>query len=130
VEINFTTKKGEVIDITEKIEELVRRTGVTGIINVFAPHATGILMLGENEPHIAKDYLRVMENLVPTQNNWEHDKIDNNAAAHLRSALFGVSTTIPVINGKLQLGTWQRILFVEVEGDRHRRVMLTWVGSK
>ncbi|MBR9680652.1 MAG: YjbQ family protein [Candidatus Altiarchaeota archaeon] len=130
MEINFTTKKGQVLDLTDKLSEIVKRTGVTGLINVFAPHATGILMLGEHEPHIAQDYLKVMDQLVPQETKWDHDKIDNNAAAHLRSALFGASTTIPVIDGKLQLGTWQRILFVEVEGDRHRRVMLTWISSK
>ena len=130
MEINFQTKKGQVFDLTEEIQNLIARTGVTGIINIFAPHATGVLMLGENEPGIAKDYFRIMENLVPEQIGWDHDKIDKNAHAHLRSALFGASTTVPVVDGKLMLGTWQRILFVETDGDRHRRILLTWVSSK
>jgi len=128
-EIGFETRKGDVVDLTQHVEVAVE--GVKeGLANVFAPHATGVLIIGENEPGINKDYLRLMEKLAPEQGGWHHDKIDDNAHAHLRSALFGASLTIPVRDGKLALGTWQRIMFLEFDGPRHRRVLVTVAKNK
>ena len=128
-EISFETQKGDVVDLTAKVEAAVE--GVKeGLVNVFAPHATGVLIIGENEPNIDRDYLRLMEKLAPEHGGWAHDRIDDNAHAHLRSALFGASLTIPVHEGRLALGTWQRIMFLEFDGPRHRRVLVTVVKNK
>jgi secondary thiamine-phosphate synthase enzyme len=126
--IGFETQKGDVVDLTAKVEAAVE--GVKeGLVNVFAPHATGVLIIGENEPNIARDYVRLMEKLAPERGGWAHDKIDDNAHAHLRSVMFGASLTIPVKDGKLALGTWQRIMFMEFDGARHRRVIVTVVSG-
>lgn len=128
-EIGFETRKGDVVDVTAKVEAAVEKVK-EGIVNVFAPHATGVLIIGENEPNIARDYLRLMDKLAPERGGWYHDKIDDNAHAHLRSAMFGASLTIPVRDGKLALGTWQRIMFLEFDASRHRRLLVTVVKSK
>lgn len=127
-EISFETEKGQVIDITDQIEELIEKGA--GIASIFAPHATGILIIGENEPRIAEDYKRLMESIAPEGGGWKHDSIDSNAHAHLRSALFGTSLTIPFTDGKLILGTWQRIMFIECDGSRRRKLVVTLVPIK
>ena len=127
-EIIFETEKGQIVDITDKIEEFVGKG--SGLANIFAPHATGVLVIGENEPRIADDYKRLMESLAPEGGGWKHDSIDSNAHAHLRSALFGTSLTIPFTDGKLILGTWQRIMFIEWDGSRKRKIIVTSISSK
>jgi len=126
-EISFETEKGQVVDVTDQIEELIGKG--SGITNIFAPHATGVLIIGENEPRIADDYKRLMESLAPEGGGWKHDSIDSNAHAHLRSAMFGTSLTIPFADGKLILGTWQRIMFIECDGSRTRRILVTMVKA-
>ena len=127
--IEFETSEREVVDLTASVEEIVRRSKVSeGVANIFAPHTTGVLFLGEYEPNIAKDYLKLAEKLAPEGAGWDHDKIDSNAHAHLRSAIFGASICVPIKDGRLMLGTWQRIIFVENDGPRRRRVIVTVVS--
>jgi secondary thiamine-phosphate synthase enzyme len=73
-------------------------------------------------PVFASDILNMLERLIPPSAGYAHDRIDNNADAHLKAVLLGSSETIPLIDGKLVLGTWQRIFFVELDGPRHRFV--------
>ena len=130
MEIHFETKKGDVVDLTERVQEVVNGSGVReGIVNVFAPHATGVLFLGEYERLVNMDYLDLLESLVPEGKGWNHDRIDDNAHAHLRSMLVGSGVTVPVSGARLLLGTWQRIIFVETDGTRRRRVIVTVVGK-
>ncbi len=129
-EIVFETEKGRTFDLTKKVKEIVKKSGIkNGIANVFAPHATGVLFLGEFEPNINEDYLNLLAKLAPEGAGWKHDLIDNNAHAHLRSMLVGTSICIPVKNSELLLGTWQRIIFVENDRDRVRRVVVSLVGE-
>ena len=74
-----------------------------------------------------KDFQNALETLVPSNENYKHDIIDNNANSHIRSFLIGNSETIPLYNGKLDLGTWQSIFFVELDGPRTRKVTVTIV---
>ena len=125
-ELNFSTSLGDVVDLTEDVACVVTRSGVkSGLVNVFAPHATGVLFLGESEQGINRDYVRLMKELAGEGKGWMHDRIDSNAHAHLRSALFGASVTVPVVDGKMAVGVWQRILFVENDRNRSRRVIVT-----
>ncbi len=129
-EFTFTTEYGKVYDITAKVLEVVEASGIKdGLVNIFAPHATGVLFLGEIEPNIAKDYWQLMEKLAPFGAGWAHDTIDSNAHAHLRSFLIGTSLVVPLARGRLLLGTWQRIGFLETDGHRLRRVVVTVVGE-
>jgi secondary thiamine-phosphate synthase enzyme len=117
-----TKRKVELIDITEKVREMVHRSKTTsGICLVYAPHATAAITINEFEPNIAADFETIFEHLIPKA-DYQHNMIDDNAEAHLRSSLFGCGKSIPIENGELVLGTWQRIIFCEFDGPRNRRI--------
>ncbi len=115
-----TGKSVEVIDITPEVEKRVK-DGKACL--VFTPHATAAIVLNEFEPNIKSDYEEFFSRIA--KGNWRHNAIDNNAEAHLLSALISPSIVIPVKNGKLVLGTWQSIMLVELDGPRTRRVVVT-----
>jgi secondary thiamine-phosphate synthase enzyme len=121
-----TTKKYEVIDITQKIVEVVKAVNVDeGLCCVFVPHATAAVVINENDDmQIGLDLLDALDALIP-EGRWRHDRIDSNGAAHLKASILGPSEMIPVQKGKLTLGTWQAIFFVELDGPRERKVIVT-----
>ena len=121
-----STKKLEVIDITAQVSETVRNLRVgEGVCCVFVPHATAAVVVNENDDmQIGQDLLDALERMVP-EGIWRHDKVDSNGAAHLKSAILGPSEMVPVQNGRLALGTWQSIMFVELDGPRDRKVIVT-----
>jgi secondary thiamine-phosphate synthase enzyme len=126
---NFSTK-GEVefVDLTSRVLGVVSKSGVrNGLVHVFAPHATGILVLTENEPGLLSDLKRWLEGVVPKARNYEHP---SNAHSHLRSVLLSSEKTLPVVDGRVQLGTWQSLLFVETDVyPRTRTVILQVLGE-
>ncbi len=127
-----TSKKQELIDITGKINSIIKKSKIkNGICNVFAAHATAAIIINENyDPNICLDLLDALNKLVPN-GVWRHDRIDGNADAHIKSAILGPSETIPVKNGQLQLGRWQSAMFVELDGPRHdRKIIVTVLGDK
>jgi secondary thiamine-phosphate synthase enzyme len=116
-----TKKKVELVDITSQIEYAVERSGVkSGACVVHAPHATVAIVLNEFEPNLQRDFEQVFEKILPKM-DYAHDHIDNNALSHLLSGLIGSGRTIPIEDGKLALGTWQRIIFCELDGPRSKR---------
>ena len=118
-----TIKTEELVDITSKVNSLIKVD--EGICNVFVKHATAALVINENyDPNICKDFLKFLDNLIPP-GKWLHDKIDNNGAAHLKSAILGCSVNIPIVNGKLELGRWQALMLVELDGPRERELVVT-----
>ena len=121
-----TTKKYEIIDITQKVAEVVKAATIDeGLCCVFVPHTTAAVVINENDDmQIGLDLLDALDKLVP-EGGWRHDKIDSNGAAHLKASILGPSETIPVYKGKLAFGTWQSILFVELDGPRDRKVIVT-----
>jgi secondary thiamine-phosphate synthase enzyme len=121
-----TTKKYEVIDITQKVVEAVKSAHVDeGLCCVFVPHVTAAVVINENDDmQIGLDLLDALDKLVP-EGGWRHDQIDSNGAAHLKASILGPSEMIPVQKGKLTLGTWQAVLFVELDGPRERKVIVT-----
>jgi secondary thiamine-phosphate synthase enzyme len=121
-----TNNKCEMLDITAQVAEVVRSANVAeGVCYVFVPHVTAAVIINENDDmQIAQDLLDALDKMVP-EGIWRHDKIDNNAAAHLKSSILGPSEMIPIQNGRLALGTWQSILFVEFDGPRDRKVLVT-----
>jgi len=115
-----TSKTTEVIDITEMI--LVAITGQQGkACLVHIPHTTAAVMINEFEPNIKEDFETLYSSLVP-DSDYKHEHVDKNARAHLTASLIGNSATFPIENGKPALGTWQRIIFVELDGPRQREV--------
>ncbi|GIX47684.1 MAG: hypothetical protein KatS3mg131_1895 [Candidatus Tectimicrobiota bacterium] len=121
-----TSRKCQVVDITPLVEEAVKKSGVTdGLCAVYVAHTTAAVTVNENaDPNIGEDILEALERLIP-EGIWRHDQVDDNAAAHIKAALLGPSETIPVRNGKLQLGTWQAVLLFEFDGPRDRQLLVT-----
>lgn len=118
-----TKKQVEVIDITPSVEEFVKNSNIkNGICLVYTMHTTTGLVINEAEPGLIQDISNLMASLVPQITGYLHDKIDRNAHAHLQALLLGNSVTIPMDAGRPVLGTWQRILFVELDGPRRRRL--------
>ena len=127
-----TSKKQELIDITDKVNNIIKKSKIkNGICSVFAAHATAAIIINENyDPNICLDLLDALNKLVP-MGIWRHDKIDGNADAHIKSAILGPSETIPIKNGKLQLGQWQSIMMAELDGPRsNRKIIVTILGDK
>jgi secondary thiamine-phosphate synthase enzyme len=118
----------QVIDITGDVEAIVRRSGISeGICLVHLPHATAALVANENERGLINDIIRkIREEFV--SEGWEHDRIDDNAYAHLASSFIGPSRAFPVSSGRILRGTWQSILLIELDGPRERNVVVTVVG--
>jgi secondary thiamine-phosphate synthase enzyme len=118
-----TKKQVEVIDITSSVEKFVKDSSIeNGICLVYTLHTTTGIVVNEAEPGLIQDLTRLMAALVPEGAGYLHDKTDRNAHAHLQAVLLGNSVIIPVEDERLVLGTWQKILFVELDGPRIRRV--------
>jgi secondary thiamine-phosphate synthase enzyme len=125
----MTSRRVEIMDITKQLEELVISSGVSeGLVNVFTRHSTSGIVINENESRLLGDLLDILESLVPENDDYGHDTIDNNADSHLRAMILGGSQTIPITNSKLDLGTWQSVFFVELDGPRNRTIKITILG--
>jgi secondary thiamine-phosphate synthase enzyme len=120
-----TRKAHEVVDITRQVAEAVGRARVAeGICTVFVRHATAAIIINENaDPGFRQDVITALDRLFP-QGIWEHDKVDDNGAAHLKAAILGPSEAVPVKDGRLLLGTWQGIALVECDGPREREIVV------
>jgi secondary thiamine-phosphate synthase enzyme len=121
-----TASKREMIDVTDRVAAVVSRSGVReGICHVYVPHATAAVVVNENDdPNVCVDILDSLGRQIP-QGVWLHDRIDNNAAAHIQAAILGPGETVPIADGRLALGTWQAIMLVELDGPRDRRLVVT-----
>jgi len=113
----------ECVEITEEVRKVVRDSGVKrGLCHVMVQHATAAIVINENaDPNISRDLITALDRAIPDHAGWLHDRIDNNAQAHIKAAILGPSETIPIEEGDLLLGTWQGILLVELDGPRSRR---------
>jgi secondary thiamine-phosphate synthase enzyme len=127
--IKFSTK-GEIqfVDLTDKAQEATNASGVkNGIVHVFAPHATGILIVQENDDALLQDIKMLLEKIVPRHSNYNHP---SNAHAHLRSMLLPPDKTLPVVNGQIAFGTWQSLFYVETDVyPRDRTVIFQVMGE-
>jgi secondary thiamine-phosphate synthase enzyme len=119
-----TERRLQIIDITDEVQKMVYRSKVKhGIAVVFTHHTTTGLMINEYEAGLIEDFKTKMKELIPRGAGYLHDRIDSNAHAHLRaSLLLNPEVVVPIDEAELHLGTWQRILFVELDGPRHRSV--------
>ena len=127
-----TTRNEEVIDITKQVQNIVKQSKLTqGLCFVFTPHATAAVIINENwDPNVGIDLLHSLSRIVPKRANYGHDAVDNNAAAHIKSAMLGPSETLTFKNSELFLGQWQSIMFCEFDGPRQkRRIMVDLIGK-
>jgi len=124
--ISFDTK-GEIefIDLTDQIQAAVAKSRIrNGVVHVFAPHATGVLILTENEYGLLEDIRAFLEKMVPRNKRYSHP---SNAHAHLRSVLLPPDRTLPVVDGRVEFGTWQSLMFVETDVHPRRRTVIVQV---
>ena len=135
-----TEKELEFIDITGKILHIVNKSKIKeGFLNVFSKHTTMAIEINEYEPQLLKDMEWFMKEIVPEKRKYFHDNIKlrknyppkepANAKGHLRSMLMGASQIVPIINYKLQLGRYQKIIAVETSGPRERELIIQIFGE-
>lgn len=127
-----STEKLEITDITLEITNILKHSGIkNGLLNVFTKHTTTALRINENEPRLMEDLKQFLEHHAPSSGKYLHDDIDErdvpvdeqvNGHSHLKQIMLGTSETIPVYNAKMQLGTYQSILFIELDGPRARTI--------
>jgi len=125
-----TSKRQELVDITKKIEAIVKKSKVKeGLCTIFVMHATAAVIINENaDPNICLDLIDSLNELIP-KGKWMHDKLDGNADAHIKSSILGPSETIPIKNNQLQLGTWQAIMLADFDGPRKREIIVQVMGD-
>ena len=117
-------------DITRQVEAIVTESKVkTGLVNVYAQGATSAIMIQENwDQSVQNDVVTLFNKLVPA-GIWEHDHQDNNGDSHLKAGIVGPQETIPIVDGKMGLSTWQNIFLCEFDGPRQQRnIMVTVMG--
>lgn len=117
-----TGSRVEMIDITEKVADAIRKEGVAeGMAVVFVPHTTAGVTINENaDPDVTRDIVTETNRIVPFEDGYRHS--EGNSAAHVKSCLFGPSLTLLVSGGRPVLGTWQAVYFCEFDGPRRRTV--------
>ncbi|UCH13763.1 MAG: YjbQ family protein [Bacteroidales bacterium] len=126
-----TDKPDGLFDITNQVEKIVNKSKITsGFANVYVQGATAAIMIQENwDQSVQTDVLNLLKKLIPP-GIWLHDHQDNNGDAHLKAGIVGPSETIPIIDGKLGLSTWQNIFVCEFDGPRNiRNVIVTLFNS-
>ena len=124
-----TSRQTEAIDVTAACQALLGGAQ-QGIAVFHVLHTTAALIVGENDRDLFDDLERAAENLLTGLRPFRHGRHSNpNAEAHILSALAGSSLTLPVADGKLVLGTWQRILLLELDGPKQRKLVCTTVSA-
>jgi secondary thiamine-phosphate synthase enzyme len=127
--------KGEndMIDLTEEISSFVKKSGISnGTITVFVSGSTGSVTTIEYEPGLIKDFPEMLDRIVPKDLDYGHERMwhDGNGHSHVKASLMGPSLTVPLIDGELCLGTWQQIVFVELDTrSRTRDLILQILGE-
>lgn len=132
-----TTAPFEVHDLTGEVRDRVRVARLQdGLVHIAARHTTAAITVNEFDPALPQDLKRWLADLAPAGRGWAHDALarsipgePENTPAHLKAMLLGWSQTVAVVGGALQLGTWQRILLIELDGPRTRTVDLTLLGA-
>lgn len=129
-----TSAKDEVIDITGKVQDIVSKSGiVNGLACIFVAGSTAAVTTVEFEPGLVKDINEAMDRLYPKDIDYEHHRRwgDGNGHSHIRASLVGPSLTVPVVEGRLLLGTWQQIVFLEYDNKpRTREIAVQIVGDE
>ncbi|NVM54279.1 MAG: YjbQ family protein [Candidatus Helarchaeota archaeon] len=126
--ISFSTKHDyDYVDLESDLNTIVKKSGIkNGICVAFAPHATGIIAITELESRLKKDIQKLLDSIVPSR-GWAHG---GNGDAHLKSMILNPCKTVPVINNRIAIGTWQSIFFIEVDGGRsNRKLTIIIIGD-
>ena len=119
-----TGSRMEMVEVTKEVAEEIAKAGIrSGLCYVYVPHTTAGVTINENaDPDVVSDILDGLERLVPLKGNYRH--AEGNSDAHIKASLMGFSIMVPVIDGRLALGTWQGIYFCEFDGPRRRKMLI------
>lgn len=125
-----TSSREELLDITDEVVAIVGASGIKdGLLSLFAHGATAAIMIQENwDASVPLDMIALLRKIAP-RGIWLHDRQDGNGDAHLKAGLIGPSETIPVIDGRPGLSTWQGIFFCEFDGPRAERTVICTVAG-
>jgi secondary thiamine-phosphate synthase enzyme len=127
LEISITTnEKRQIIDITDLVEQKLDEK--SGVINIFAKHTTAAITVADLDPGTDKDILEAIDKITP-EGEWQHPHNQQHFPDHLWSSLIGPSQLVPYKEGCMVLGSWQRIIFIELDGPRERQIELTMISS-
>jgi secondary thiamine-phosphate synthase enzyme len=136
-----TTGAPQFIDLTDEVQQIVEDSGIqSGQVTVFSQHTTAAIRINENEPELLRDFVTFLERVAPTVGIYRHNDFSvrtvnmtddecANAHAHCRQLLMSASETIPIVDGDMCLGTWQRIFLVELDHPRERSVIVQVLGQ-
>ena len=129
--ISLSTKGfGDILDITHHVDAMIDRSRIeNGLVTVFCPGSTGAVTTIEYESGVLRDLQRAIEKIAPSDIPYEHDRRwgDGNGFSHVRAALMKPSLSIPMVKGRLALGTWQQIVFIDFDNRRRERNILVQV---
>jgi secondary thiamine-phosphate synthase enzyme len=125
-----TNAKTELIDITSKVQSIVKQSAITdGICMLYVPHTTAAVTINESaDPNVKDDIIMILNQVVPWEANYRH--LEGNSPAHVKATLVGPSELIGIENGNLVLGTWQGIFFCEFDGPRNRKLHIRLIKEK
>ncbi len=126
-----TEKKIQIIRITDQVEEVVSKSGVReGLVLVNPMHITAAVVVNDNESGLHKDYLRILEQLVPYSGEYRHnDTGEDNGAAHIWRQMMGHQVVLPITGGRLDFGPWEQIFYFEFDGMRQKRILVKVIGE-
>jgi secondary thiamine-phosphate synthase enzyme len=130
--LTFNTKRRrELIHITREVEDAVRESGIKeGLAFVSAMHITAAVFVNDNEPGLHQDIWEWLEELAPYRPDYRHHRTgEDNGDAHLKSLLIHNQTLLPVTDGRLDLGPWQRVFYAEFDGQRRKRMVIKVLGE-
>ena len=131
-----TRKRIEILDITEEVQRLVEKSGIkNGFVTLWVPHSTAAIAVNEHDTDLWEDIVDVLQKIAPLKGDYRHNAKygwsigEQNAHAHILNCLIKPGVSIPLENGRMHLGTWQSILFIEMDGSRSRRVHVQIMGE-
>jgi len=131
-----THKRIEILDITGDIRRTVEESGIkNGLVNLWVPHATAAIAVNEHDTDLWEDIINALQKIAPIKGDYRHNAKyrwsmgEQNAHAHILNCLIKPGISIPLENGRMLLGTWQSILFIEMDGSRSRRVHVQIMGE-
>jgi len=131
-----TRKRIEILDITGEVQRIVEESGIkNGLVNIWVPHATAAIAVNEHDTDLWEDIVDVLQKLAPLKGAYRHNAKyrwsagEQNAHAHILNCLIKPGVSIPLEGGRMLLGTWQSILFIEMDGSRSRRVHVQIMGE-
>jgi secondary thiamine-phosphate synthase enzyme len=136
--LTYQTEQGpQFIDITDNVVQLLQQSGVeNGAVTVFSRHTTAAITINENEPHLIADMEEMLERILPELHDYAHNKWGHvltgeepNGHSHCQHLFLGASETVPVIDGRLAFGQWQRLFLVELDHARQREVVVQIIGE-